>query len=208
MGASSLWPVIHAERKALIADLEQLSPEQWSTPSLCSGWSVRDVVAHLAATAKMSPVGFVARLIGSGLRFDEMAARNIARETTGPPVETLASLRGALTATTHPPGPIETWLGETIVHSEDIRRPLGIVHDYPVAAVTRVADFYKGSNLLLHSKRRIAGLTLRATDAPWTTGTGPEVTGPVLSLVLAMTGRRAALEDLSGSGLEVLHGRV
>lgn len=208
MGASSLWPVIHAERKALIADLEQLSPEQWSTPSLCSGWSVRDVVAHLAATAKMSPVGFVARLIGSGLRFDEMAARNIARETTGPPVETLASLRGALTATTHPPGPIETWLGETIVHSEDIRRPLGIVHDYPVAAVTRVADFYKGSNLLLHSKRRIAGLRLRATDAPWTTGTGPEVTGPVLSLVLAMTGRRAALEDLSGSGLEVLHGRV
>lgn len=208
MGASSLWPVIHAERKALIADVEQLSPEQWSTPSLCSGWSVRDVVAHLAATAKMSPVGFVARLIGSGLRFDEMAARNIARETTGPPVETLASLRGALTATTHPPGPIETWLGETIVHSEDIRRPLGIVHDYPVAAVTRVADFYKGSNLLLHSKRRIAGLRLRATDAPWTTGTGPEVTGPVLSLVLAMTGRRAALEDLSGSGLEVLHGRV
>ena len=208
MDASSLWPVIHAERKALVADLEPLNDAQWATPSLCSGWSVRDVLGHLAATAKMTQAGFFVKLVGSGLRFDEMSARNIARETTGPPVETLASFRGALTDTTHPPGPIETWLGETIVHAEDIRRPLGIAHDYPVAAVTRVADFYTRSNLLLHSKRRIAGLSLRATDTDWTTGTGPEVTGPVLSLVLAMTGRRAALEDLSGSGLEVLTSRV
>src|SRR6185369_16818903 len=75
----------------------------------------------------------------------------------------------------HPPGPTQTWLGESIVHSEDIRRALGIQHKYPTDAVVTVADFYKGSNLLIGSKSRIAGLTLRATDANWSHGAGPEV---------------------------------
>jgi hypothetical protein len=70
-----------------------------------------------------------------------------------------------------------------------------------------VADFFKGSNLLIGSKNRIAGLTLRATDADWRTGAGPEVSGPLLSLVLAMTGRAAALADLSGDGLATLRSR-
>jgi uncharacterized protein (TIGR03083 family) len=94
-----------------------------------------------------------------------------------------------------------------IVHAEDIRRPLGIKHAYPAEAVTRVADFYKGSNLLIGSKRRIDGLTLRATDADWSHGTGPEVSGPALSLVLAMTGRTAAIEDLDGDGVATLRRR-
>jgi uncharacterized protein (TIGR03083 family) len=98
-------------------------------------------------------------------------------------------------------------LGEAIVHSEDIRRPLGITRDYPQEAVIRVADFFKGSNLLIGSKKRIAGVELRASDADWTTGSGPEVSGPALSLVLAMTGRAAALTDLSGNGLEMLRSR-
>jgi hypothetical protein len=70
-----------------------------------------------------------------------------------------------------------------------------------------VADFYKGSNLLIGSKRRIEGLTLRATDAGWTTGTGPEVSGPVLSLVMAMTGRKVADDDLAGEGVATLRSR-
>jgi hypothetical protein len=100
------------------------------------------------------------------------------------------------------------WLGETIVHSEDIRRRLGIKHDYPAEAVVRVADFFKGSNLLIGSKRRIDGLTLRATDAEWSHGTGPEVSGPILSLVMAMAGRKAALDDLSGEGVSTLRSRA
>ena len=70
-----------------------------------------------------------------------------------------------------------------------------------------VADFYKGSNLLIGSKNRIAGLTLRATDADWTHGAGPEVSGPVLSLVMAMTGRKAAIDDLAGEGVATLRSR-
>jgi len=75
-------------------------------------------------------------------------------------------------------------------------------------ALTRVADFYKGSNLLIGAKNRIAGLTMTATDTDWSTGSGPEVRGPMLSLVMAMTGRSAALADLSGEGLDTLRARI
>ena len=74
--------------------------------------------------------------------------------------------------------------------------------------LTRIADFYKGSNLLIGTKTRIAGLTLRATDTAWSTGAGPEVAGPVLSLLLAMTGRKAGLSKLSGDGLATLTQRM
>jgi hypothetical protein len=65
--------------------------------------------------------------------------------------------------------------GETLVHAEDIRRPLGIAHADPIDALSRVANFYRESNLLIGGKDRLAGLTLRATDTDWTTGSGPEV---------------------------------
>ncbi|MGI8675305.1 MAG: maleylpyruvate isomerase family mycothiol-dependent enzyme, partial [Nocardioidaceae bacterium] len=111
-------------------------------------------------------------------------------------------------ATTHPPGPSDTMLGETIVHAEDIRRPLGIAHAYPVDAVTRVADFYASSNLMIGGKKRIAGLRLRADDADWSHGEGPEVSGPALSLLMAISGRKAVLTDLSGPGVDTLRSRI
>ncbi|MFD4179491.1 maleylpyruvate isomerase family mycothiol-dependent enzyme [Rhodococcus sp. NPDC058514] len=204
MAAPGPWPTIHSERSALADDLDALSDEQWSTPSLCEHWSVWEALGHMTATAKMSPARFVLKMAGTGFRFEPMLAKEIARETAGTPADTLAQFRSAANRSSAPPGPVDTWLGETIVHAEDIRRPLGIAHEYPTEAVVRVADFYKGSNLLIGAKTRIAGLTLRADDTDWSTGTGPEVTGPMLSLVLAMTGRPAALADLSGDGLAAL----
>ena len=88
-----------------------------------------------------------------------------------------------------------------------VARSLGVTHAYPPGAVVAVADFYKGSNLLIGSKNRIAGLTLRATDADWSHGTGPEVKGPVLSLALAMTGRTVADDGLVGDGVATLRSR-
>ena len=85
--------------------------------------------------------------------------------------------------------------------------PLGMPHEYPEEALNRVADFFKGSNLIVGAKQRIDGLTLRATDTGWTTGSGPEVTGPHLSLILAMTGRSAALAELDGAGVDTLKSR-
>lgn len=207
MATSSPWPLIHAERDALAADLGSLTDEQWATQSLCTGWSVRDVLGHMIATAKMTPPKFFTGLAGAGFRFNDMSAKNIAREATPSPSGGLAEFRKHLKDTTHPPGPVEAMLGEAVIHSADIRRPLGISREYPEEALTRVADFFKGSNLLIGTKRRITGLALRATDTDWSTGTGPEVTGPQLSLVLAMTGRQAALADLSGEGLATLRSR-
>ena len=98
-------------------------------------------------------------------------------------------------------------LGEAVIHPADIRRPLGMSREYPEEALTRVADFFKGSNLLIGAKRRIDGLSLRATDTGWSTGSGPEVTGPHLSLIQAMIGRSAVLAELSGAGVDTLKSR-
>jgi uncharacterized protein (TIGR03083 family) len=208
MAAPSPWPLIHQERKALADDLATLSAEQWSVPSLVPGWTVRDVLGHLIATAKTTQGSFLTNLARAGFRFNTMTATLISRESTPEPAAGLTEFRRHLTDTTRPPGPPQAMLGEIVVHAEDIRRPLGITHKYPAEALTRVTDFYQASNLLIGSKRRIAGLTLRATDTGWTTGTGPDVTGPHISLLLAMTGRSPALADLSGDGLTTLRSRA
>jgi uncharacterized protein (TIGR03083 family) len=202
------WPVIHAERKALAGDLQDLTAERWATPSLCSPWTVRDVLAHMTSTASLTPPAFVAKLASTGFSFDKLQEGGIAAQRGDSPADTMAHFEAVEDSVKHPPGPADTWLGETIVHAEDIRRPLGIEHSYPTEAVVRVADFYKGSNLLIGSKRRIAGLRLLATDAEWSHGSGPEVAGPIMSLVMAMTGRKAPIDDLTGDGAATLRSRT
>ncbi|HEY1321708.1 MAG TPA: maleylpyruvate isomerase family mycothiol-dependent enzyme [Streptosporangiaceae bacterium] len=202
-----IWPGVHTERRALAADLHDLSAEAWAAPSLCSDWTVRDVLAHMTSTARLTPPAFFGKMIGSGFSFDKVQEKGVAANRGATPADTLANFGSVVTSVKHPPGPSQTWLGETIVHSEDIRRALGIQHKYPADAVVTVADFYKGSNLLIGSKKRIDGLTLRATDADWSHGTGPEVSGPILSLVMAMTGRKAADDDLTGEGVATLRAR-
>jgi uncharacterized protein (TIGR03083 family) len=155
----------------------------------------------------MTPPAFFLRMLRAGFSFSTMQARDIAVERGGSPAETLSRFKGAVDLSSHPPGPTDSWLGEVLVHAEDIRRPLGIKHAYPIEAAVRVANFYKGSNLLIGAKSRIEGLTLRATDTAWTHGSGPEVAGPIHSLVMAMTGRRAAVGDLTGEGLSILRSR-
>lgn len=202
-----IWPAVHAERKALASDLRTLDAGDWARPSLCGGWTVRDVLAHMTSGAKLTPPAFFGQLIGSGFSFGKVQEKGVAAQRGATPADTLANFESVLTSVKHPPGPTATWLGETIVHSEDIRRAVGIQHAYPAGAVVTAADFYKGSNLLIGSKNRITGLTLRATDADWSHGTGPEVLGPILSLVLAMTGRKAADDDLAGDGVATLRAR-
>jgi uncharacterized protein (TIGR03083 family) len=208
MASADPWPFIHSERKALMADLDGLTEQQWATPSLSAGWSVRDVIAHMTAAAKLTPPKFFGSLIGSGFRFEGVQAKGIATEGGDSGAEALSRFGEVLASTKRPPGPVDTMLCETIVHAEDIRRPLGIAHDYDSEWVTRGADFYRGSNLIIGGKKRAAGLTFRATDADWTAGSGPEVTGPAISLLLAISGRPTAVDDLSGDGLETLRSRM
>jgi uncharacterized protein (TIGR03083 family) len=205
--ADDIWPVVHAERRALADDLAGATPEQWATPSLSEGRTVQETLAHMAATAELSPAAFVAKMFAAGFRFERMADKEIRLRTAGGPAATLDRFRSVLDRSSGPPGPSTSWLGETLVHAEDIRRPLGIPHSYPVDAVTRVIEFYAGSNLLIGGKRRVTGLSLQASDRPWSRGTGPVVTGPAMALLMVTAGRRAFLSDLSGPGVTTLRSR-
>ena len=204
---ADMWTTIAAERGALAEDLSGLSEHEWGARSLCADWSVRDVLAHMTSTAQMSPPKFFLGFLGSGFNFSKFGAKGIAKQRGSSSAETLERFRDQQHSTTSPPGPKASWLGETIVHAEDIRRPLGIKHDYPVDAVKTVLDFYQGSNTLIGTKNRIDGLTLRATDAEWSHGEGPVVEGRLIDLLMAATGRKAALDNLAGEGLDTFSSR-
>ena len=203
----SIWPTIHAERTALAADLEGLTEEQWARPTMCPDWNVHEVLAHHVSAATMTPPKFFARFAGSGFNFNKYAAKEVAKHAVGGPAATLAAFRAAQPRETAPPGPKETWLGEAFVHGEDIRRALGITHAYPLDQVTRTITFYAGSQPIIGARDRVKGLTLKATDVDFSVGTGPVVEGPAMSLLLAASGRKAALDELSGPGVDVLRTR-
>lgn len=201
------WPVIHTERKALAADLQALDADGWDTPSLCEEWTVRDVLAHLTSAATLTSSAFFGGLVTAGFSAEKAQRNGIAAHLGAAAADTLAGFEAVLTSVTHPPGPADAWLTETIVHSEDIRRPLGIAYVYPAAVLVQVADFCTGSNKLTSAKRRIGDLALHATDADWSRGTGLEVAGPILSLILAMTGREVTDDELDGDGAWTLRAR-
>jgi uncharacterized protein (TIGR03083 family) len=205
---AEMWTTIATERGALADDLTGLPVGAWDTHSLCDGWTVQDVLGHMTSTAAMTPPKFLGGFIAAGFDFPRFAAKGIAQHRGGSPEEALENFRAQQHSTSSPPGPKLSWLGETIVHAEDIRRPLGIRHDYPAASVQSVLDFYKGSNTLIGTKSRIQGLTLKATDADWSHGSGPTVEGPLLSLLVAATGRGDALADLTGDGVDTLRSRA
>jgi uncharacterized protein (TIGR03083 family) len=205
--ADSIWPTIHAERASLAGELAGLADEQWAAPSLCSEWSVHDVLAHLLSAAKMTPPKFVAAFAAAGFNFDRFAGNQVVREGRGGPAATMSAFRAAQDRTSAPPGPKDTWLGEAFVHGEDIRRPLGITHAYPLPEVARAVAFYAKSNAIIGGRNRVAGLTLTASDTDFSVGSGPVVEGPAISLLLAASGRPVALADLAGPGVATLRER-
>ncbi|MEV0608334.1 maleylpyruvate isomerase family mycothiol-dependent enzyme [Polymorphospora rubra] len=202
-----IWPLVHAERAALAAELADLTDAQWATPSLCTGFSTREVLAHLTSAANLNAVRWLAGVVRCRFDFDRQVAMRTAEWLGATPADTLDGFRRAVTSTTKPPLPVIAMLGETVVHGEDIRRPLGIHRDYPVETVTRVAEYYSGSDLVVLAKGRIGGLRLVATDGPFTAGSGLLVSGTTRALLMAMTGRTAYWDELEGDGVAVLRER-
>jgi uncharacterized protein (TIGR03083 family) len=206
---AELWSMIHEQRQKVgDAVLGQLTDAEWDTPSLCEGWRVRDVAAHMVETQLMTPPRFLGKFASAGFRFNTFAANGVAAHGSQTPAELLAQYRATASRTTAPPGPKVTWLAEAVIHGEDVARPTGKSIPVSPAALVAVAGFVHQSSPLLHGKQRSAGLRLRATDVDWTAGDGPEVTGPAASLILGMTGRKSALAELSGEGLETLSSRA
>ncbi|MFO6451269.1 MULTISPECIES: maleylpyruvate isomerase family mycothiol-dependent enzyme [unclassified Aeromicrobium] len=206
---SDVWPLVHAERGALIADLEQLPESSWELPSLCEGWTVHDVAAHLVDTASTTRLGFVAGLVRARFDFHRQNERGVRRHRGASPRETLHRLRDVAHRTSTPPAPLDSRLVEEVVHGEDVRRPLGLVRAYPQEAVERAFRLQERTAVAFGGgKEHLAGVRMTATDADLTAGDGPEVRGPALSLLLALSGRPVALDDLDGPGVEPLAARL
>lgn len=203
----SLWPAVHAERSALVDDLEQLDRQQWAHQSLCGRWTVEEVVAHLTAAASTGRLRWLASVVGA--RFDSSLhnQRRMAEHRGADPDETLQRFRRILASTTAPSGHVPAWLGEVVVHAQDIRRPLGINGTPAIDRVTEVADFFARRDFTVKSHKAIKGLRLEAVDGPFATGDGPMVTGTTLALTMAMAGRVAFFDDLDGDGVATLRSR-
>ncbi|NNM47478.1 maleylpyruvate isomerase family mycothiol-dependent enzyme [Knoellia koreensis] len=197
-----VWTLVHAERQALVDDLATLDDDQWEMQSLCPGWSVHDVVAHLVNNAKVTRLGIIRDMARARFDFDRQNANGVAAEKGATPAETLTRLDAVVAATNTPPAPLDSRLVEEVVHGEDIRRPLGLRHEYAPEAVVRALGYQARTSVKVGGgKQRIAGVRLVATDADLAIGEGPQVRGPALSLLLVTSGRDVALADLTGPGL-------
>jgi uncharacterized protein (TIGR03083 family) len=199
-----LWSAAHAERAALADDLAGLDDAQWAQPSLCGRWVVEEVVAHLTAAASIGPMRWFASVLGARFDFDVHNNRRLAEHRGATSAETLERFRGVVSSTISPLGPTAAFLGEVIVHAQDIRRPLGLPRTPSVNVVTPVAEFYARRDFAVRSHSAIKGLRLEATDGPFATGSGPLVSGTTLALTMAMAGRGAYCDDLEGPGVAEL----
>jgi uncharacterized protein (TIGR03083 family) len=205
---AELMPMIHGERRALAEYLDTVAAEQWAARTLCDRWNVQEVVGHLVASASITFGHFLSAFVGSGFNFDRFTEKDLRKYAAGTPEEVKTRFDSIITSTRKPPGPAYVALGEVMVHGEDIRRALGTKGEHPAEHVVTLAEMYKKTGGPLRAKKRIAGLRLTATDVDWSTGEGPEVSGPGMSLIMAMVGRQAALADCSGPGVETLRSRA
>jgi uncharacterized protein (TIGR03083 family) len=202
------WAMIHGERAAVSDQLATLTPQQWAAPSLCTGWNVHTLAAHILAGAEQTPGAFFRRFAGSGFRFNAMIDHDARRLSALAPTEIVDRLRARTATTNHPPAPVTAMLGEVVVHGADMRASVGLPGSASPEASVACLDMYTTASFPVGGKKRIAGLRLSATDTGWTYGDGPIVSGPSTSLLLAMTGRAAGLEGLSGDGVPTLRERL
>ncbi len=205
---ADLMAMVHAERASLGQFLETLRPEQWTAPTWCDKWNVQELVAHLTAAGNITAPHFLAGFVKAGFNFDKTVETDLRNYSSGTPADVKARYDAIITSNRKPPGPAYIALGEIMVHGEDIRRSLGARGEHAAEHLVTLAEMYKKTGLPLYGKRRVADLTLQATDVDWQTGAGPEVRGPCMSLIMAMVGRAGALADCEGEGVETLRGRA
>ena len=208
MDRDEVWHAIDAERLSLAGLFEDLSPAEWETRSLCAGWRVRDVAAHLTL-AHTGPGTALVAMLRAGGSFNRMI-RDTALRQAALPVERYPQLLRAMVGSRRKAPGISDLepLIDVLVHGQDVAVPLGRPRPMPVeptvAAVRRVwPNLYP-----FRAERRLRGVRLVATDHPWTAGQGLVVEGPIGALLLLLTGRSAALAQLSGPGLPSLEGRL
>lgn len=204
-----IWSEIDDQRLRTVAMLEGLTADQWEHSSLCEGWTVRHVAAHL--TLQRQHLGDVLRLLVEhprllrSLGLNRMIHDSAVLQAALPTDEIIARIRAGIGSRRHNAfvTPRET-LTDSLVHAQDMAIPLGIELEMrPVAAAIAVDRMWATRHTWLGTVNRqlpLDGYRLAATDAEWSVGNGPEITGPIAALLLLISGRPVALARLEGDG--------
>jgi uncharacterized protein (TIGR03083 family) len=193
--------VIDEERSRLADLLEELIEPEWRTPSLCAGWTVREVAAHLTL-AHMGMRELLPALVRARGSFDRTVRDTAIRQARLPVAEYPRRLRAMVGSRRTAPFITELEpLTDILCHAQDITRPLGRPYPMPVDAAVASADRIWCTSFPFWARRRLRGFELVATDAPWRAGDGVRVQGPIAALLLLVSGRPAALTGLTGPGV-------
>lgn len=206
--SQDFWPLIHQARRALAVDLASLDDADWRRPTLCGQWDVEHVVAHLTAVASVGRWAWLRSIAAARFRPEVHNERRLAEHLGAGPAETLRRFEQVVGARVAPTGDLAAYLGEVLVHGQDIRRPLGIPGSPDVEAWTVVAEFYAARDFAVNSRTMAKALRLVATDGPFRAGDGPEVSGPTEALVMLMAGRAPYLDEVGGAGKGSLASRL
>lgn len=196
------------ERRDLADFLETLTPADWEHPSLCPGWTVRDVAAHVPSYDALGWPGLLSLMLRSGLSLDRCNQSLVEQGRRLGTAQLVAQVRDHAS-----PRGITAMFGcgialtDGMIHHQDIRRALGRPRQIPADRVVAALNFLPQARAL-PAPANVRGLRLVATDVDWEHGTGPEVTGPGEALLVALAGRPEALSELSGAGLATLAARV
>jgi uncharacterized protein (TIGR03083 family) len=208
------WAGVRDERVDVLALLRSLEPQQWDAASLCAGWRVRDVAAHLLIDAAVEEIGrtrFVAKMAWNRFSVDRVNAWWVERNASVPTSSIVDRFERSLEPgwLSRRAGPANQ-LRASVIHHQDMRRPLGLDRAIPPERLRRVLDavLTKTGSAGVGSVKRAQGLRLRATDVDWAHGEGPEVAGPGEAILMSLAGRAVALDDLCGAGLDELATRL
>ena len=197
-----------AERRDFADFCAALSPADWDAPSLCAGWRVRDVVAHVVSYEGLGAAGFAGRLVRGRLnphRANREAVTRLAERSPGQLLELLRAAQDPTGLLTAFGGRIV--LADTLIHHQDLRRPLGMPRAVPPERLL-VALPLALLAPVIGGAWRIRGVRLVATDLDWSWGAGPEARGPGEAVLMAVSGRRGAAVDLQGPGVDLLRPRL
>jgi uncharacterized protein (TIGR03083 family) len=197
------------ERRTLADMFATFTDAQWSTPSLCSGWTVREVAAHLLTPFRVSlPKMFLGMIAAKG-DFNKLADKVARRDAKLPTAEVVSILRKNADSKFKPPGSgYDAPLTDNIMHGLDIRRPLGIERDIPADRLVAVLDGCMKPGPRKFFGNDLSGVTLSATDVGWTSGSGPTIEGKAEDMAMVLCGRTAGFDRLTGDGVAILQGRV
>ncbi|MEV6488627.1 maleylpyruvate isomerase family mycothiol-dependent enzyme [Actinoplanes sp. NPDC051633] len=193
MQEADYWYAVRAMRMQVADLLASLAPAQWEAPSLCRGWTVRDVAGHLALVPTITTGQMLTAAPRAGFNPHRINTLMAKRRAAADPGDIIAAIR-AHAGSRHTAAALDSRdaLFDVAVHSQDIAVPLGIDFPVPPEYSRDGLDRVWAMNWPFRARRRLAGRTLRATDTDWTVGSGPEASGPALALLLLLTGRTEA----------------